>query len=468
MTEPISPADFAAAPTRALARFASGFDAGQLTTADRKEVIHHVLDTLVCCVAGASQPIVEAVAHLPGTRRRLAEDDGVPVIGSPWRCDPLDAAYLMAAGAHALEMDDGNREGSIHPGTTVIPAALAVGYGSGARFADLIAAAVAGYEVAVSIAEILHPHASKRGFQTTPVAGTMGAAASAGRLLGLDADAMENALGIAASSSSGIFAYLTGGGNIKKLHPAHAAREGVLAALYAKQGVVQGPRGVIETRAGVLQAFGGLSNVDLAALRTRRTGLAVVRSYLKPYPCCRHIHPAIDALVELRLGHEIGAADIARIEVGTYDAAMPHASLPWDTLNIAQLSFPYVMAVAAATGGVDLDAFSEASRGRADLAALAARITVTPDAQCNAEYPVHGPARVRITMTDGRVFEKYVNDPLGAPEQPMSMDMLTDKFAMALSAVLPHARAKSFAQSLYSDDAQSLRGVMDRLTCKNA
>lgn len=461
MMEAITPAAFAEAPTRELARFASASDAGALSEADRQQVIHHVLDTLVSCVAGASQPIVEAVAHLPGRRQR--SDDGVPVIGSSWRCEPLEAAYLMAAGAHALEMDDGNREGSIHPGTTVIPAALAVGYGTGARFADLMAATVAGYEVAVSVAELLHPHASKRGFQTTPVAGTMGAAASAGRLLGLDADAMENALGIAASSSSGIFAYLTGGGNIKKLHPAHAAREGLLAALYAKQGVVQGPRGVIETKAGVLQAFGGLAGVDLAALRARRTGLAVVRSYLKPYPCCRHIHPAIDALIELRREHGIGAAGIARIEVGTYDAAMPHAGLPWDTLNIAQLSFPYVMAVAAATGGVDLEAFSEASRARADLAALAARVSVAPDAQCNAEYPVHGPARVRVAMADGRVFEKYVGDPLGAPEQPMSQALLMDKFAMALASVLPAAPARSLAQSLYADDAQSLRGVMDRL-----
>lgn len=63
----------------------------------------------------------------------------------------------------------------------MIPAALAVGYGTGASFTDLMAATVAGYEVAVSIAEILHPHACRRGFQTTPVAGTMGAAASAGR-----------------------------------------------------------------------------------------------------------------------------------------------------------------------------------------------------------------------------------------------------------------------------------------------
>src|SRR5690606_38208650 len=108
------------------------------------------------------------------------------------------------------------------------------------------------------IAECLHPHASKRGFQTTPVAGTLGAAAAAGRVLGLDPNDMESALGIAASSSSGIFAYLSGGGNIKKLHPAHAAREGVFAALLAQQGIVQGPRNVAETRAGVLQAFGGL------------------------------------------------------------------------------------------------------------------------------------------------------------------------------------------------------------------
>jgi len=264
----IAAADFAEAPTRALARFASRFDSASLGAGDRTEVIHHVTDTLAACVAGAAQPIVQAVARVGGASR-LAVTEGVPVIGTAWRCEPLDAAYLLAAAAHALEMDDGNREGSIHPGTTVIPAALAVGYASGARFSDLLAATVAGYEVAVSIAEILHPHASRRGFQTTPVAGTMGAAAAAARLLGLDADGMENALGIAASASSGIFAYLTGGGNIKKLHPAHAAREGVLAALYAQQGVVQGPSGVRRPRPA-LQRLSAPHRSDLAALRRRR------------------------------------------------------------------------------------------------------------------------------------------------------------------------------------------------------
>ncbi|MBH1964566.1 MAG: MmgE/PrpD family protein [Comamonadaceae bacterium] len=465
MTQAITPEAFAQAPTRALARFACHCDFAALSASERRETVHHVLDTLVSAVAGASQPIVEAVAHLPGVR--LAEADGVPVIGSSWRCEPLQAAYLMAAGAHALEMDDGNREGSIHPGTTVVPAALAAGYGMGASFSELLAATVAGYEVAVSVAELLHPHASKRGFQTTPVAGTLGAAAAAGRLLKLDEDAMENALGIAASSSSGIFAYLTGGGNIKKLHPAHAAREGLLAALLAKQGVVQGPRGVLETKAGVLQAYGGLTgDLGLVALRARRSELAIVRSYLKPYPCCRHIHPAIDALLDLRRRHGFEASGIASIDVGTYDAAMPHASLPWDTLNTAQLSFPYVMSVAAVTGGVDLQAFSETSRGRADLAALAALVRVTPDVQCNAEYPVHGPARVRVSMADARVFEQYINDPLGAPEQPISDEALLDKFVMALASVLPAESARSLMKSLYADGNQSIRSVMDELVLK--
>jgi len=142
---------------------------------------------------------------------------------------------------------------------------------------------------------------------------------------------------------------------------------------------------------------------------------------------------------------------------------MPHADLPWDTLNIAQLSFPYVMAVAAITGAVDLQAFAEASRQRADFNALARRVTVAPDAQCNAEYPAHGPARVRVVLADGRAFEQYVDEPLGSPERPVPPEMLLDKFAMALESVLPPAQARALAQDLHADGAPSIPALMERL-----
>ena len=439
----------ASTPTKPLAAFASGVACERLAEHEKHETLRHLLDTLGACAAGINQPIVQAVAALCGQNGMMRGD--VPVVASALTTDVLTASYLMAAAAHALEMDDGNREGSIHPGTVVVPAALAMAHQQNADGNTLLSAVVAGYEVAVSVAECLHPHASKRGFQTTPVAGTLGAAAAAGRVLGLNAEDMENALGIAASSSSGIFAYLSGGGNIKKLHPAHAAREGVFAALLARQGVVQGPRNAVETRWGVLQAFGGLE--EWAGKPQGRRELAVVRSYLKPYPCCRHIHPAIDALLRLRLDHGIRPDDVAAISVGTYEAAMPHAALPWDTLNVAQLSFPYVMAIAMMNGAVDLPAFSEAQRGSAAVGRLAAKVSVHVDPQCQARYPANGPAQVTITLNDGASHSLFVPEPIGSPDLPLSDQALIEKFRLATAAIPSRDETRALAVSSLAGNA---------------
>ena len=383
----------------------------------------HTLDTLAACAAGMGRPLVQATIAL---ERRLNPHEGsVPLFGAAQRWTLLEAAGLMATASHALEMDDGNREGSIHPGTVIIPAALALAWDRNVGYLELLKAVITGYEVAVSAAEALHPHASRRGFQTTPTVGVLGAAAACASILKLDAKKMESAIGLAASASSGIFAYLAGGGNAKKFHPAHAAREGLRAALMAEDGVALGPMGILEVPSGILQAIGGLTNWDGSQARPRKQ-TAIERCYLKPYPCCRHIHPAIDAALELRQD-DWNAQNIASITVETYSAAMPHANLPWDTLEIAQLSFPWVMALACADGEVKLPGFSEEARQRSDLNALASRVHVYQSDQCDALYPQYGPAKVTIELTSGERVSTFIEDPLGSADLPLSDAQLDQK-----------------------------------------
>jgi 2-methylcitrate dehydratase PrpD len=451
-----------ATPTAALAQFASGVDVASLTPAERTGAKRHLLDTIGAAICGIDQPVVRAATAL---LEEITSGGGVPIVGSSRRMDLQSAAYLTAVSCHALEADDGNREGSIHPGTAVVPAILAAGYHLDADGASTLAAVVGGYEVAVSLAEVLHPHASRRGFQTTGVVGLVGAAAAVGRLLALDAVTLERALGIAAASSSGIFSYLTGGGNVKKLHPGHAAREGVLAALIAQRGVVEGPLGVAETQAGIFQAFGGLPPWTGAAFDHRRGALAITRSYLKPYPCCRHIHPAIDALLQLRAAHGIDPDRVARIDVGTYEAAMPHAALPFDSLTVAQLSFPYVMAAALRTGAIELATFGDAMRADPRIVADTRKVSVVPDPECCASYPKQGPARVTITMSDGATHTCYVAQPGGAPEKPLSDEDLFAKFRMMVSARLSAAAADAVIEDVWTiERSPRVRTLIDRLT----
>ncbi len=419
-------------PTAALAAYAATLDAAALPPEAKRGAARHLADTIGAIVAGRGQP---TVATAFAVVEELGGRGEVPAIGTGRRMDALSAATLMAISAHAIELDDGNREGSFHPGTVVVPAAAAAGWQLDASGADVVAAVAAGYEVAGRIARALHPDAGRRGFQTTPVAGVMGAAAAVGRLLRLDAAAMEEAIGVAASSSGGLFAYLTGGGTVKKFHPGHAAREGILAAFLVARGAVQGPRGVLETKAGVLQAFGGLAGWPARAGQPGAPPIAAI-SYLKPYPCCRHIHPAIDALFALRAEHALDPDAVERIEVGTYAVAMPHAELPWDNFVIAQLSFPYVMGVALRTGRVELASFDEAARRDPAILADVAKIRVAMDAECEANYPAQGPARVTLLLRDGRRLSAYVPEPLGSPVRPMSDDAFAGKLRMMLAGWL--------------------------------
>jgi 2-methylcitrate dehydratase PrpD len=450
-----------AKPTAALAQFASALTWSSLNEDERKAAKRHLLDGLGACVAGVDQPIFARTAALLD---RVGGSGDVPVVGSKHRTNLLSAAYLTAVNCHAIELDDGNREGSLHPGTAVVPAVLTAGYDLDADGASLLCALVAGYEVSVSLAEVLHPHASRRGFQTTGVVGGLGAAAAVARLLALVATDVEKSIGIAASTGAGIFSYLTGGGNVKKLHPGHAAREGVLAAMVAKDRIVEGPLGVAETKAGVFEAFGGITPWSGNAFDHRGGALAITRSYLKPYPCCRHIHPAIDALLELRSRHAIDPDGVERVDVGTYEAAMPHAALPFDSFTVAQLSFPFVMAAALRTGKVDLESFSEEARNDKRLAADAGRIRVTADAECCASYPKQGPARVTVTMQDGGVHTLYVAQPLGAPENPISDEDLAAKFRMSVKSRLSADAADRVIDLVWNlDRAGSVRNLVDRL-----
>jgi len=451
-----------AQPTAALARFAHAVEFSGLSDTVRTAARRHFLDSLGSCIAGLDQPLVRDATALLDS---LSGGGKVAVAGTARRTDLLSAVYLMATSCHAIELDDGNREGSIHPGTVIIPAVLGLGYHLGASGAAVLSATVAGYEAAIALAEILHPHASRRGFQTTGVVGVVGAAAAAGRLLNLDALHMEKAMGIAASSGAGLFAYLAGGGNIKKLHPAHAAREGVFAAMLAQREVVDGPLAVAESPSGIFHAFGGLQPWTGTQCDARPVLPAIARSYTKPYPCCRHIHPAIDGLLQLRARHGFVADDVTALEIGTYGAAMPHAALGWGSFTVAQLSFPWVMAAALRHGRVDLASFSDRMRVDPALAADAAKVRVRLDPECASAYPKQGPARVAVELRDGRRLETYVADPRGCPELPMTDEELSDKFRMMVRGSLTPAAADTAIEQVWSlDAAPSLRLLVDSLS----
>ena len=203
-----------------------------------------ILDCLGVMLAGSAEPAARIVTDI------ARSEGGAPlatVIGTSLRTGAVWAALANGTAAHALDFDDTNFTMIGHPSAPVLSAALAAGELALADGRALVHAFLLGFEVETTLAEVLNPAHYERGFHATGTLGTMGAAATTARLLGLDPRQTGTALAIAASQASGLkenFGTMT-----KPFHAGHAARSGVLSALLAREGftaserALEGPQG---------------------------------------------------------------------------------------------------------------------------------------------------------------------------------------------------------------------------------
>jgi 2-methylcitrate dehydratase PrpD len=447
-----------AGATERIVDFVSGLRYDDLSDEVRHYAKRHLLDTVGVMIAGAEGDVA---THAEAVLVSVGRSGDVPVPGRARRADLLDAAFLGGTAAHGIELDDGYRHGSAHCGCVVVPAALAVAHQSGASGAALVEAIVAGYETAIALARACHPDLRQRGFHPTGAVGPFGAAMATAKLHGLAADRLADALGIAASSAAGLFAFVNGGADIKRLHAGHAAREGLQAALLAERGV-QGPPDVVEARDGFMQAFalgrapslpspagGGGSGRGVALPPAVPFG--ITDCYIKPYACCRHIQPAVEAAIDLLAAETIATEEIKRVDVETYRIAAEHAHTSWDDFASAQLSFPYLMASALRFRGIKLEYFTEEMRRDPAMAELARKLTVTAPPEIDQLYPRLRPARVTVTTARGS-FTRQADEALGSRQVPLDDDGLIAKFHGLVTPVLGETRARDLADRLWRID----------------
>src|SRR6266540_3127943 len=406
-----------------------------------------LVDTVGVMIAGAGGDVASRAEAVLATVRPAGR---IPVPGRARSADLIDAAFLGGTAAHGIELDDGFRQGSVHPGCVVIPAALALGCARHSDGQALMQAIVAGYETVIAIGRACHPDLRQRGFHPTAAVGVFGSAAAAGKLGALSAVRLANAFGLAASSAGGLFAFVNGGGDIKRLHAGHAAREGLQAALLAAQGV-EGPPGVLEARDGFLQAF---ARAEKARAIVLPPPFGITDCYIKPYPCCRHIQPAVEALIGLVNDENIAGDDVERIEVATYRIAAEHAETGWEDFASAQLSFPYLIGLALKFRAIKLEHFADEVRRDPGFAAIARKLTVTAPPDVDRFYPQLRPARVTVTTARGS-FTRQADEALGSRIVPLDDDALEAKFLDLVGPVLGTARAKALAEQLWSIDALS-------------
>lgn len=416
-----------------------GLDWQSLPLSVRHAARRHFVDTCGVIIAGMSGDVARAIGRCMDT-----QSGGYAVPGSNLRLSRENLALLAGTAAHGIELDDGHRGGSVHPGVAVVPALLAAS--SGVSGQAILTALVVGYEVICAFASAGNPAMRRRGFHPTSVAGPLGAAMSVGHATGLDRAALSNALGIAASTSGGLFAFLSGGGDVKRLHGGLAAQGGLMAALWAAQGI-DAPADILERESGMAQAFFGTS--DLALSLPPQVPFEILNCYVKPYACCRHLQPAMEAVMDLRATHNLDAADVDGIEVEVYATAAKHAETGWGDMASAQLSFPYCLALAARLGRADLSDFDAPTRNAEWVAPLAAKVRIRATDEMTARYPKERPARVTLHTTKGPLIAE-ATEARGGPELPLDDAALALKFKGLVAPVLGSSRAQTLFATLWS------------------
>jgi len=448
----------AAGATAALVDFVAGLSHRALDAEVRHYARRHLLDTVGVMISGAEGDVATRAEAMLAAVRRAGR---IPVPGRARRADLLDAAFLGGTAAHGIELDDGYRQGSVHPGCAVAPAVLAIGYDMGASGKAVIEAMVAGYETVIAIARACHPDLRQRGFHPTGACAVFGAAMAVAKLRGLPASQIADAIGIAASGAAGLFAFVNGGADIKRLHAGHAAREGLQAALLAAQGI-QGPPGVIECRDGFMQAF-GFGRID----RARPVALppavpfGITDCYIKPYACCRHLQPAVEALMGLCRDEDISPDEVVRIDVDTYRIAAEHAHTGWDDFASSQLSFPYLIGLALRFRAIRLAYFGEEVRRNPAFGEIARKLYVTATPEVDRLYPQLRPARVKVTTARG-VFTRNADEALGSRLVPLDDAGLRVKFDELVGPVLSPARAAMLGDRLWDIEAcPNVRAVVE-------
>ncbi len=423
--------------TAALSRFAATLRDDEVPEQTRRHARRALLDWTGVAIAGAAEPSVRILREVVldgavGHRYRLA--------GTSQATDsaPL-AALLNGAASHALDFDDLHNPSVIHPGTVVIPAALAAATANRASGRRLLTAIVAGFEVGGRVGESIIPE-SYYYWHTTGTAGVFGAAAAAGVLYGLDATQMQHCLGTAGTQAAGLWEFLADGAMSKVVHAGKAAMAGVLSAALSARGMT-GATAILEGEKGFCRALSGAPHWERLTAGLGQPPYAVDNNSFKPYPCCRHAHAAIAAAIELR---EEGAG-IARVTLHANALTRTLIDNPDPrTAYGCKFSVQYCLACALRDGNVTLSHFTESSRRDKTLRALMRRITVVPAPdldELRAADPGKMPARLTVHMTDGRTAETTVLYPPGDPAAPLTDEQLTAKYRALVAPYISRRRA---------------------------
>ncbi len=452
-----------------LAEFSASVNFATLPPEVVASIKDRILDTFGNCLAAVPLETSRMAVQLAVSWGAAEE---AATIGFQHRLSAGSAAFVNGVLAHTLDFDDTHLPSVLHPSASILPVALAVAEVTGATSTEMLAAAAAGYEVCVRTGMAGYDRALgnsiffENGWHATSICGTLGGAAVAAKLYGLDAAGIGHALGIAASMASGIIEGNRVGGTVKRLHCGWAAHAGIAAAQAARAGFT-GPATAFEGRFGFYRAFCQGYLLEREITRGLGTEWAVPGIFFKPYPANHFTHAGIDAARSLR-----GVVDVDQIEI--VELRVPGAVLRTiaepaeekarpQTGYQAQFSGPFTVATALLGGsglGVYLDDFTDARVHDEHVLRLAAKVRCVADPECDAIFPSQFPAILRVRTRDGAVHERKVLANRGGDANPLSVAELELKFTLNASPTLGPERAALLASIIRNIERHPVRYLM--------
>lgn len=356
------------------------------------------------------------------------------LMGSTRKVPAIHAALGNGIAGHALDMDDGFRYGGVHAGVAVMPAAIALAESLKLDGKQLILSIVCGYEIVNRLAKAMNPSHLGRGFHTTGTLGVLGAAAACGVLAKLNASQMASALGMSALQGAGLLEILNDGAMVKPLHPGKAAMAGVLSIELAKRGA-KGPLTALEGEKGMFKAMADSVNID-GLLDGLGSDFFIMGQYIKFHAACRHIHPAIDGLLDIMRKENLSYQEIDALNITTYPVAISFCgtSAAPETAEAAKFSLASSCAMAAFYGDAGEERYSVETVQNQEIQQLATRVTSAANARWADAYPRERGADIELRTTSGKKFLTEVPLSKGEPENPATDEDFIRKFNQNTSA----------------------------------